>query len=123
MGPHRLLLLRPSRPTHYLAGTRMEEVAARPRRHHRLQARGSDRRGSFARTGGVPVKERHPAPPSNYRLQEPAPEQSAKTRPAARPPPIDPPYRAVNPAPSSYAFIAGAEGRAVAISARGWSMR
>ncbi|BDW86124.1 2-hydroxychromene-2-carboxylate isomerase [Roseicyclus marinus] len=87
-------------PYTYLAGLRMEEVAAR--HGATITYRPMDLIGGiFPRTGGVAVKERHPAR-LDYRLQE-------LHRHAARyglPLDLDPPYRAINPAPSSYAFIA-----------------
>ena len=87
-------------PYTYLAGLRMEEVAAR--HGATITYRPMDLIGGiFPRTGGVAVKERHPAR-LDYRLQE-------LRRHAARyglPLDLDPPYRAINPAPSSYAFIA-----------------
>jgi 2-hydroxychromene-2-carboxylate isomerase len=87
-------------PYTYLAGLRMEEVAAR--HGATIAYRPMDLTGGiFPRTGGVAVKERHPAR-LDYRLQE-LRRQSAKY---GLPLDLDPPYRAVNPAPSSYAFIA-----------------
>jgi 2-hydroxychromene-2-carboxylate isomerase len=87
-------------PYTYLAGLRMEEIAAR---HGATVAyKPVDLTGAvFGRTGGTPVKDRHPAR-LDYRLQE-LRRQSAKY---GLPLDLDPPYRAVNPAPSSYAFIA-----------------
>lgn len=87
-------------PYTYLAGLRMEEVAAR--HGASIAYKPMDLTGGiFPRTGGVAVKDRHPAR-LDYRLQE-LRRQSAKYR---LPLDLDPPYRAVNPAPSSYAFIA-----------------
>jgi 2-hydroxychromene-2-carboxylate isomerase len=87
-------------PYTYLAGTRMEAAAAR--HGATIAYKPVDLTGAlFARTGGVPVKERHPAR-LDYRLQE-LRRHSAKH---GLPLDLDPPYRAVNPAPSSYAFIA-----------------
>lgn len=87
-------------PYTYLAGLRMEEVAAR--HGATITYRPMDLIGGiFPRTGGVAVKERHPAR-LDYRLQE-LRRQSAKY---GLPLDLDPPYRAINPAPSSYAFIA-----------------
>ena len=87
-------------PYTYLAGMRMEEVAARygaTIAYKPMDLTG----GIFPRTGGLAVKDRHPAR-LEYRLQE-LRRQSAKY---GLPLDLDPPYRAVNPAPSSYAFIA-----------------
>lgn len=87
-------------PYTYLAGLRMEAVAAR--HGASIAYRPMDLTGGiFPRTGGVAVKDRHPAR-LEYRLQE-LRRQAAKY---ALPLDLDPPYRAVNPAPSSYAFIA-----------------
>ena len=87
-------------PYTYLAGLRMEEVAAR--HGATIAYKPMDLTGGiFPRTGGVAVKDRHPAR-LDYRLQE-LRRQSAKY---GLPLDLDPPYRAVNPAPSSYAFIA-----------------
>lgn len=89
-------------PYTYLAGLRMEEVAAR--HGATITYRPMDLIGGvLPRTGGVAVKERHPSR-LDYRLQE-LRRQSAKH---GLPLDLDPPYRAVNPAPSSYAFIAAA---------------
>jgi 2-hydroxychromene-2-carboxylate isomerase len=87
-------------PYTYLAGTRMEDVAS----HHgaTLAYRPMDLTGAvFARTGGTPVKERHPA-----RLELRAQELRRQSVKHGLPIDLDPPFRAVNPAPSSYAFIA-----------------
>jgi 2-hydroxychromene-2-carboxylate isomerase len=87
-------------PYTYLAGTRMEEVAAR--HGASVVYKPIDLTGSvFSRTGGLPVAERHPAR-LDYRVQE-LRRQSAKH---GLPMALDPPYRSVNAAPSSYAFIA-----------------
>ena len=87
-------------PYTYLAGTRMEDVATR--HGASIAYKPIDLTGAvFARTGGVAVKDRHPAR-LDYRLQE-LRRQSTKH---GLPLNLDPPYRAVNAAPSSYAFIA-----------------
>jgi 2-hydroxychromene-2-carboxylate isomerase len=86
-------------PFTYLAGTRMEEVAAR--HGAEIDYRPVDIMALFPRTGGVAPKERHEAR-LDYRLQE-LRRQSARH---GLPMDLDPPYRAVNAAPSSYAFIA-----------------
>lgn len=86
-------------PFTYLAGTRMEEVAAR--HGASVTYRPLDIFALFARTGGTAPKDRHPAR-LDYRLQE-------LRRLSARlglPMDLDPAFRAVNAAPSSYAFIA-----------------
>lgn len=90
-------------PYTYLAGTRMEEVAARHGAH--VAYKPVDLTGAvFARTGGLPVAERHPAR-LELRRQE-LRRQSAKH---GLPMDLDPPFRGVNPAPSSYAFIVAAK--------------
>jgi 2-hydroxychromene-2-carboxylate isomerase len=86
-------------PFVYLAGQRFEEVAAR---HGATVAyRPLDLMALFPRTGGLPPKERHEAR-LDYRLQE----LQRQSRKYGLPIDLDPPFRAVNPAPSSYAFIA-----------------
>ena len=87
-------------PFTYLAGTRMEEVAAR--HGATVVYRPVDLAGAvFARTGGTPVNDRHPA-----RLALRAQELRRQSVKHGLPIDLDPPFRAVNPAPSSYAFIA-----------------
>ncbi|MCU4654915.1 2-hydroxychromene-2-carboxylate isomerase [Roseibacterium sp. SDUM158016] len=86
-------------PFTYLAGTRMEEVAER--HGATLKYRPVDIMAVFPRTGGLPPGERHPAR-LDYRLQE----LRRLSKKHGLPIDLDPPYRAVNPAPSSYAFIA-----------------
>jgi hypothetical protein len=80
-------------PFTYLAGTRMEEVAAR--HGATVTYRPLDVVALFARTGGKPPKERHPAR-LDYRLQE----LRRLSKKLGLPINLDPPYRAVNPAPS-----------------------
>ena len=87
-------------PYTYLAGTRMEEVAAR--HGATIAYKPIDLTGGiFPRTGGVAVKDRHPAR-LDYRLQE----LHRQSRKYGLPLDLDPPFRAVNAAPASYAFIA-----------------
>ncbi len=86
-------------PFTYLAGTRME--AAAERHGATITYRPVDLTALFPRTGGLPPQERHPAR-LDYRLQE----LRRQSRKLGLPMDLDPPYRAVNPAPSSYAFIA-----------------
>jgi 2-hydroxychromene-2-carboxylate isomerase len=86
-------------PFTYLAGTRMEEVAAR--HGATIAYRPLDITSLFSRTGGLPPQERHPAR-LDYRLQE----LKRQSKKLDLPMDLDPPYRAINPAPSSYAFIA-----------------
>jgi 2-hydroxychromene-2-carboxylate isomerase len=88
-------------PFVYLAGTRLEEVAAR---HGAAVAyRPVPIMDLFARTGGTPPAERHPAR-QDYRMQE-------LRRQAARlgmPINLRPAHFPTNPAPSCYAVIAAA---------------
>ncbi|NKX44249.1 2-hydroxychromene-2-carboxylate isomerase [Roseicyclus persicicus] len=87
-------------PYTYLAGTRMEEVAAR--HGATIAYKPIDLTGGiFPRTGGLAVKDRHPAR-LDYRLQE----LHRQSKKYGLPLDLDPPFRAVNAAPSSYAFIA-----------------
>lgn len=86
-------------PFVYLAGLRFEEVAAR--HGATVTYRPLDLSTLFSRTGGLPPKERHEARLA-YRLQE----LKRQSRKYGLPMDLDPPFRAVNPAPSSYAFIA-----------------
>lgn len=86
-------------PYTYLAGTRMETVAAR--HGTSISYKPVDLTGSiFPRTGGAPVADRPPA-----RLALRAQELRRQSRKHGLPMDLDPPYRAVNPAPSSYAFV------------------
>ena len=86
-------------PYTYLAGTRLEQIAAR----HGLSInyKPLDVIALFSRTGGIPPKDRHPSR-QEYRLQE-LRRQSAKT---GLPINLKPAHWPTNPAPSSYAVIA-----------------
>ncbi|MGR3540407.1 MAG: 2-hydroxychromene-2-carboxylate isomerase [Hasllibacter sp.] len=86
-------------PYTYLAGTRLEEIAAR----HGLTVnyKPLDVIALFARTGGVKPAERHESR-KEYRLQE-LRRQSART---GLPLNLQPRHWPTNPAPSSYAIIA-----------------
>lgn len=86
-------------PFAYLAGTRAEEIAAR--HGATLRYKPMDIIALFARTGGTPPAERHPAR-QEYRLQELA-RQSTRT---GLPLTLQPAHFPTNPAPSSYAIIA-----------------
>lgn len=89
-------------PYTYLAGTRMEEVA---RRHGaQVTYRPLDPAQLFARTGGLSLKDRHPARQA-YRLQELA-RQSRKAGLVLN---LTPAHFPANPAPSAYAIIAAAK--------------
>ena len=86
-------------PNVYLAGTRMEEVAAR----HGLTVvyKPVDIAALFARTGGTLPKDRHPSR-QEYRLQE----LRRNAVKADHPINLKPMFWPTNPAPSSYAIIA-----------------
>ena len=86
-------------PYTYLAGTRLTEIAKK----HDLDVvyKPLDIVSLFARTGGVPPKDRHPNRQA-YRLQDL--ERSA--RKVSLPLNVSPMFWPTNPAPSSYAFIA-----------------
>jgi 2-hydroxychromene-2-carboxylate isomerase len=86
-------------PNTYIAGTRLEEVAAR--HGATITYKPLDIMGLFARTGGIPPKDRHPSR-QEYRLQE-IRRQAAK---AGMPINLKPAFWPTNPAPSSYAIIA-----------------
>lgn len=86
-------------PYTYLAGTRMEEVAAK--HGATITYKPLDLITLFGRTGGVPPKDRHPSR-QEYRLQE-------LTRAAKKldmPFNLKPAFWPTNLAPSSYALIA-----------------
>lgn len=86
-------------PFTYLAGRRLEDIAAR---HGATVAyKPLDIMGLFTRTGGVKPAERHESRKA-YRLQE-LRRQSAK---AGLPMHLAPAHWPTNPAPSSYAIIA-----------------
>ena len=86
-------------PYTYLAGTRMEEVAAK--HGATINYKPLDVIALFNRTGGTPPKDRHPSR-QEYRLQE-LRRMSAKTGLALN---LKPAHWPTNPAPSSYAIIA-----------------
>lgn len=86
-------------PFTYMAGTRMEEVAARHRAS--VTYKPLDIMALFARTGGTPLKDRHPARQA-YRAQE-MPREAKKLGMPITPKPAHFP---TNSAPSSYAIIA-----------------
>ena len=86
-------------PYTYLAGNRLEEIAAR--HGVRITYKPLDIMGLFARTGGTPPKDRHPNRQA-YRIED-------LTRQAARakmPLNVKPMFWPTNAAPSSYALIA-----------------
>lgn len=86
-------------PFVYLAGTRLEEIAAK--HGASITYKPVDLAALFARSGGTPLKDR-PDARKLYRLQELA-RQSAKTGLKINP---QPQFWPVNPAPSAYAIIA-----------------
>lgn len=86
-------------PYTYLAGTRMEEVAAK--HGATIAYKPLDIIGLFGQTGGVPPKDRHPARQA-YRLQE----LTRAAKKLGMPFNLKPAFWPTNPAPSSYAFIA-----------------
>ncbi len=86
-------------PYVYLAGQRLEEIAAR--HGVAITYKPVDIGAVFARTGGTPLPERSPARQA-YRLQE-LRRQSSK---AGLPLTLKPAFFPTNPAPSSYAVIA-----------------
>ena len=89
-------------PWCWLAGTRPAEVAAR---HGAvLRYRPVDPTALFARTGGLPLGQRHESRRA-YRLQE-LRRQSAK---AGKPLTLNPAFFPTNPAPAGYAIIAAQE--------------
>ncbi|MCH2075798.1 MAG: 2-hydroxychromene-2-carboxylate isomerase [Rhodobacteraceae bacterium] len=86
-------------PYTYLAGTRMEEIAAK--HGATITYKPLDIITLFARTGGTVPKDRHPAR-QEYRAQELV-RQAEKLGMAFN---LKPAHWPTNPAPSSYAFIA-----------------
>ncbi len=86
-------------PYTYLAGTRLEEIAAK--HGASITYKPLDVIALFARTGGTAPADRHPAR-QEYRLQE-LRRQAAKAGLKLNPKPM---YWPANPAPSSYAVIA-----------------
>ncbi|KAA9010391.1 2-hydroxychromene-2-carboxylate isomerase [Histidinibacterium aquaticum] len=86
-------------PFTYLAGTRLEEIAAR--HGAQIDYRPLDILALFGRTGGVPPKERHPSR-NEYRAQE-LERGSKKT---GLPLNLKPAHWPTNAAPASYAIIA-----------------
>ena len=89
-------------PYTYLAGTRMEEVAAK--HGATISYKPVDIIALFARTGGVAPAERHESRKA-LRSQE-LRRQAAKT---GMPLNLQPAHFPTNPAPSSYAFIAASK--------------
>lgn len=97
--PHIDYYLSTMSPNVYLAGTRLEEIAAR--HGATITYKPLDTLALFARTGGTPVPERHPSR-QEYRLQELR--RNAKL--AGLPINLQPMFYPANAAPSGYAIIA-----------------
>ena len=89
-------------PSAYLAGTRLEEIAAK--HGAGIRYRPLDLMALFARTGGLPLSERHPAR-QHYRAQDLARQAKSLNMPIT----MKPAHFPTNPAPSSYAIIAAQE--------------
>lgn len=90
-------------PFVYLAGQRLEEIAAR--HGATITYKPVDALGVFARTGGQPLAQRHESRRA-YRQQE-VRRQAAKL---GLPLHLSPAFFPANPAPSAYAVIAAAQG-------------
>ena len=86
-------------PFTYLAGTRLEEIAAR--HGAEIRYKPLDIMQLFARTGGVPPKDRHPNRQA-YRLQDLERTAAIEGEPIN----LSPAHWPTNPAPSSFAIIA-----------------
>ena len=86
-------------PFAYLAGTRLEEIAAK--HGASVTYKPLDIMALFPRTGGTPPKDRHPSRLA-YRAQD-LPRQAKK---AEKPLNMKPAHWPTNAAPSSYAIIA-----------------
>lgn len=86
-------------PYTYLAGTRLEEIAAR--HGAQIDYKPVDLPALFARTGGTLPQDRHPARQA-YRAQELVRWAAALHLPFT----LQPAHWPTNPAPSAYAFIA-----------------
>lgn len=92
-------------PFSYLAGTRLEDIAAR--RGATITYKPLDIMALFARTGGVAPKDRHESRKA-YRLQE----LRRQAADAGLPMNLAPRHWPTNPAPSSYAVIAAQAAKA-----------
>ena len=86
-------------PSAYLAGTRLEEMAAR--HGASITYKPLDIMALFARTGGTPLAQRHPNRQA-YRAQD----MARQARRLAMPMNMPPAHFPTNAAPSSYAIIA-----------------
>jgi 2-hydroxychromene-2-carboxylate isomerase len=98
-------------PWAYLAGNRLEEIAAR--HGAGITYKPIDLGSLFPRTGGQPLPERHPSRQA-YRLQE----LDRQSRKLGMPLTIHPAFWPVNGAPAAYAIIAaqGAGGNVGALA-------
>ena len=97
--------LSPVSPNVYLAGTRLEEIAAR--HGATIAYHPVDIAGLFARTGGTPLPERHESRKA-YRLQELRRQAAKRGLPIT----LRPAHFPTNPAPASYAVIAAQQAAA-----------
>jgi 2-hydroxychromene-2-carboxylate isomerase len=88
-------------PYVYLAGTRLEQIAAR--HGATIAYHPIDPAALFARTGGLPLAQRHDSR-KDYRLQE-LRRQAAKAGMVLN---LQPLFWPANPAPSAYAILAAA---------------
>lgn len=86
-------------PYTYLAGTRMEEVAAK--HGAKINYKPMDIIALFGRTGGTPPKDRHPSR-QDMRLQE----MRRQSKKLGLPMNLKPAHWPTNGAPAAYAFIA-----------------
>ena len=86
-------------PNVYLAGTRLEEIAAK--HGAEIHYKPVDVMGLFARTGGLPPKDRHPSR-QEYRLQELRRNAALLDMPIN----LHPAHWPTNGAPAAYAIIA-----------------
>jgi 2-hydroxychromene-2-carboxylate isomerase len=89
-------------PYCYLAGTRLEEMAAR--QGAEISYKPFDVVSAFARTGGTPPKDRHPSR-QEYRAQE----LVRQAKKLGMPFNLKPAHWPTNGAPAAYAFIAAQE--------------
>ncbi|MCZ4354515.1 2-hydroxychromene-2-carboxylate isomerase [Roseovarius aestuarii] len=86
-------------PFTYLTGTALDDIASRTGAN--VTYRPLDIMALFARTGGMPPKDRHPSRQA-YRLQD----MERRARRLGLPLTLEPAYWPTNSAPSSYAIIA-----------------
>ena len=101
--PHIDYYFAPISPFTYLAGTRLEGIAAR--HGATVTYKPLDIMALFSRTGGLPPKDRHPSR-QQYRMQE-IRRQAAKL---GMPINLKPVFWPANGAPAAYAMIAAQRG-------------